>query len=309
LRERQQRLEAERRAREQAEEDRRRRLAGEEEARRVAAEKERARQEAGRQAREEEEARRREAYRTYLVRRPTYLAAMDQAGSRDEAVRKQAARHLLQVLLYDGDVEVKRRAARALARTGSAAADQLETLASLPPADHRELRADIEHAVAVIRLAESVAGAVAKYWHLTTTEKAGDPGEARRLCASKQEALQKLYEALKDSPVAGDCAEAAQALLDAAGRYQEMPDRNTREKACGYLVSLVKGKRLTADHVVPELVKVISGRNAGLQAIEALGNMGVDARAAIPALKALQADSHRSVREAATLALQKIESP
>jgi hypothetical protein len=214
------------------------------------------------------------------------------------------------VLLHDQDVAVKRKAARALARTGKAAVGELGTLGVIRlAADDPELKAEIKDAEEVIRLAARVADPVKEYWDLTAAKEAFGPKEARRLYDGKQRVLQALYDALGSSSASDGCAEAVEALLDAAGRYQEPHDQKTREKACEYLVSLVRAKKLKADLVVPRLVKLISGKSPCLQAIDALGELGADAAPAVPALKQLEEDSHRSIREAASQALRKIETP
>jgi hypothetical protein len=220
-----------------------------------------------------------------------------------------AALHLVQILLHDSDLEVKKKAARALVQTGKAAKPQLEALEKLPPADDPLLRAEIEHAVQVIRFAVQVADPIARYHEILTRDVRNSREEQVKVNAAKQAALAALWDAMQNSPVAGDCPEAVQVLFDAAGRIQTSFDKGTREKACECLVTLVKVKKtLKAAVVVPELVKLID-KPGGLPAIDALGALDAEAREAIPALEALQSDSHRSVREAATQALKKIEKP
>jgi HEAT repeat protein len=224
-------------------------------------------------------------------------------------VRRQAAVRLVGVLRHDRDGGVKVKAARALARLGKGAADRVPDLQALPPADDPLVKAEVEHALAVIRFAVKVARPIDAYQQLAAQKAEGlFPQQAKNLSASKREELQTIYDAMKDSPVAGECPEAVQTLLDAAGRTQISFDKETREQACAHLVALVKRKKVNTDSVVPGLVEVID-RPGGLAAIAALGELGPDARAAVQALKALETDPHRSVREAASQALAKIEKP
>jgi hypothetical protein len=282
---------------------------------RLVAAGERRRQEQARRLREEEEARARQrreereareaADREYVKARPTYLAAMDQPADADEAARRRAAGQLAEVLLHDQDVEVRRRAAKALARLGSAAAPHLPAMEKLLATGEPRLQVEVEHALEVVRVAASVSGPVAKYLQLASLDP-GLPHEAQRLCADKRAAVRAVYEGLRGSPAAGDCEEAVQVLFDAARRSQASGDQQTREQACAHLVSLVKLKRLKAAVVIPEFVK-LTNKAGSMAAIRSLGDLGPDARDAVPVLRALKENGDRLTREAATLALRKIE--
>jgi hypothetical protein len=321
LQERQQRIEAERREQEWRDEVHRREVAEREEARRAAVGRERERQEMERAASQQAEARRREARELYLKRRPAYLVAMRLAGRPSLSTRKTAAEYLTEILLHEEDNDVKRQAALALARTGSAGLSQLQTLEKLPRGQNEPLQADIAHAVEVIRFAGGVSSHVATYERLVSKHtglslsQAESPlarqvavNTALRICADKRRALEAIYEAMVDSRVAGDCWEAVQCLLDAAGRCQVSYDKATRQTACGHLVSLVKMNKVPAEVVVRGLMKIVA-EPGGLQAIEALGDLGRDAEAAAPMLKPLQNDPDIGIREAAMKALSKIGVP
>jgi hypothetical protein len=236
------------------------------------------------------------------------------ADARAELARLRAAEERLADLRARYESELAQARQQVAQARGEAAKKEAEDLAADRLKDQPPLGqpgngdgGGRKQASEVRRLAASVAGPIDTYQALISQD-ASSPEEARRVWAAKRAALQQLFDAMKDSPVAGECQEAVQTLFDAAARHQDggSADMQTRIQACQHLVCLVKRRKLNADRVVSELVKLIDRPNAGLQAIQALGNLGGEARAAVPALEALQADPHRSVRDTATEALRKI---
>jgi HEAT repeat protein len=84
-------------------------------------------------------------------------------------------------------------------------------------------------------------------------------------------------------------------------------DSKVRQKAIDLALELVKSKKLDASKTVKPLVSALADKSCRVQAIKALGELGVDAKDAIPDLTKLKTDSDKDTREAAIDALKKIQ--
>jgi hypothetical protein len=149
-----------------------------------------------------------------------------------------------------------RRQLETAPRARQEAAQAAKEKAEAPAADGLKNENRIGQSAEVLRLAASMAGPIDTYRALISQD-AGSPEEARRVCAAKRAALQSLFDAMQESPAAGECREAVRTLFDAAARHQDVgsADMQTRIQACRHLVCLVKRRRLKADLVVAELVE------------------------------------------------------
>jgi HEAT repeat protein len=84
-------------------------------------------------------------------------------------------------------------------------------------------------------------------------------------------------------------------------------DSRERAKAISLAERLVKDKKLDAARLVRPLLGALNDRACRIQAIQALGGLGVEGKDAIPTLKKLKVDPDMATREAAAEALKKIE--
>jgi HEAT repeat protein len=82
---------------------------------------------------------------------------------------------------------------------------------------------------------------------------------------------------------------------------------HVRIRAIEHALDLVQSKKLDTARLVKPLVSALNDLGCRLQAIKALGELGVDAKDAIPTLKKLKLDPDKTTRETVEAALKKIE--
>ena len=104
-------------------------------------------------------------------------------------------------------------------------------------------------------------------------------------------------------------------VLDAVGfvprgrpnDYYATPDGPLRLTAIGLTSRLIKEGHIEASKAVKPLVSAIRDVHCSLAAIAALGELGPDAKEALPALKQLKVSPSNALREAASEAMDKIQ--